>query len=101
MLIVISKLFVNFILSAPTIFLQIPILINMVVHIAMSIVIFVFSAVLFGDGWPDSNFCLRFGTPSEGDWGGPLLPETRECAQARDVIRITLGISAGFSIIIG
>ncbi|OCK92855.1 uncharacterized protein K441DRAFT_662504 [Cenococcum geophilum 1.58] len=90
-------LFVNFILSAPTIFLQIPITINLAVHIAMSIVIFVFSGEIFWNGWPGTNFCRRWNNYPDYK----PLPETLECRQARDVVRIMMGISAGFGIIIG
>jgi len=79
-------LFVNLIYCAATILLQIPIILNMAVNIAMLIVIFVFSDKTFGDGRTDSGFCL---------------PETWECIQARHVIRIMMGISASFGIVIG
>jgi hypothetical protein len=93
-------LFVNFLLSAPTIFIQIPILINMAVHIAMSIVILVFSAGIFGNGWPNSNMCRRWQQPIRP---GPYkpLPETRECTKAKNDIRIMMGVSGGVGIVIG
>ncbi|KAH8801419.1 hypothetical protein F5884DRAFT_862117 [Xylogone sp. PMI_703] len=91
-------LFINFILSTPTIFLQIPIIINIAIHIAISIVIFVFSGRLFSDGWPNSNFCRRWeNTP--GNYRP--LPDTPECIEARTTVRIMIGVSAGMGIIIG
>jgi hypothetical protein len=65
----------------------------------MSIVLFVFSSQMFGYGWPDSNFCRRWnyypGRPSQP------VPENRRCIEGRDVLRILMGISAGFGIILG
>lgn len=63
----------------------------------MSIVIFVFSGEIFWNGWPGTNFCQRWNNYPDYK----PLPETLECRQARDVVRITMGISAGFGIIIG
>lgn len=91
-------LFVNFILSIPTLFVYIPALVNMIIHIPMFIVIFVFSAEIFGFSWPNSMFCRKWGT-SPGDIG-PLPPDPG-CIKALNVIRITMGTSAGISIIIG
>jgi hypothetical protein len=88
---------VNFILSVPTVFIQLPILITIAVNIAMSIVILVFSGEILGPGWPDSSFCRRW--RSYPDYG--YDPPTLECKQARNVIRITMGVSAGVGIVIG
>ena len=55
----------------------------------MMIVIFVFSVIMLEDGWPDSqntNFCDR---------------ETAQCAQARDAIKVAMGVGAGMSLFIG
>jgi hypothetical protein len=69
----------------------------MSIHIAMSVVIFIFSAEILGDGWPSYNFCARWrGYPDNRP-----LPETRECQEARNVVRITMGVSAGIGIVIG
>lgn len=92
-------LFVNFLLSAPTIFLQFPILLNIATHIAMSVVVFVFSGQIFGHGWPDSSFCYRYDNSPGHSWRP--LPETWECRKARNVIRIMMGVSAGVGILIG
>jgi hypothetical protein len=88
---------VNFVLSAPTIFIQLPILISMAVNIVMSTVILVFSGKIFGDGWPTSTFCQRYSRYPDYK----PLPVTPECEKARDVVRIMMGISAGFGFIIG
>ncbi|RFU26831.1 hypothetical protein B7463_g9504, partial [Scytalidium lignicola] len=91
-------LFVNFVLSAPTVFLEIPIIINIAVHIAMSIVIFIFSGKLFGNGWPGANFCRRWeNTPGHYR----PLPDTPECIEARTTVRLMMGVSAGMGIIVG
>lgn len=91
----------NFILTAPTVFLQIPILINMAVHIAMSIVVLVFSAGIFGNGWPDSNICRRWGPPTVPGRPYQPLPETGECRKAKDDLRIMMGVSGGVGLLIG
>jgi hypothetical protein len=69
----------------------------MALHIAMSIVIFIFSGEILGNGWPDSSFCSRAG----GYPDYKPLPETWECKEARNVVRITMGVSAGVGILIG
>jgi len=92
---------VNFILTAPTVFLQIPILINMAVHIAMSIVILVFSTEIFVDGWPGINMCLRWDPPTAPGQPYKPLPERVECLKAKINLRIMLGVSGAFGLIIG
>jgi len=79
-------LFVNFILSTLMVSLRTPVIVNMPVNIAMSIVIFVFSDEMFGKGWPDSGY----------SW---CLPRTQECMRKRDVIRIMMGVSAGVAML--
>ncbi|KAH8812917.1 hypothetical protein F5884DRAFT_856209 [Xylogone sp. PMI_703] len=90
-------LFVNSLLSAPTLFLDIPIIINMAVNIAMSIVIIVFSAKMLDDGWPDESFCRSW--RREPPYGP--LPEKPECIEARKPIRIMMGVSAAAGLITG
>jgi hypothetical protein len=92
---------VNFLLTTPTVFIQIPILINMAVHIAMSIVVLVFSASIFGNGWPDSNICRRWGPPTLPNHPYQPLPETSECLKAKNDLRIMMGVSGGVGILIG
>jgi len=98
-------LFVNLILSAPTIFLQIPILINIAVNIAMSIVILFFSIKMFSEGWPTENFCRRwhyYAYDPHSPYRKPqLLPETWECTHGRTNVRIMMGVCAGVGIVIG
>ncbi|KIM95662.1 hypothetical protein OIDMADRAFT_148742 [Oidiodendron maius Zn] len=77
---------VNFFVTAPNVYIQFPILVNIAAHIAMMIVIFVFSSKIIGDGWPGYNFCYS---------------GTEECIQARTPVRIAIGIIAGVSIFIG
>jgi len=92
--------FVTFLLTTPTIFFPAPILINISIHIAMLAVMLVFSAEIFNNGWPDSNFCRRWSrTPYPGR--PETLPERWECVRARDNLRIMLGVSAGVGILIG
>ena len=83
-----AQLFVNFILSPLTILLQIPIIINAPIHIAMLIAIFVFSDEMFGKGWPGAKNSLCW-------------LDTWECRQAKNIIRITMGVSAGCGILTG
>ncbi|RDW79393.1 hypothetical protein BP6252_04031 [Coleophoma cylindrospora] len=91
-------LFVNFLLSLPAVVLQLPILINLAIEIAMSIVTMVYAGRLFGNGWPDSSFCRRWNR-DEARW--TPLPDTPECVESRDVIRIMVGVAGGVSIIMG
>jgi hypothetical protein len=66
----------------------------------MSIVIVLFSAAVFVDGWPDSNMCQRWSRPTQP---GPYepLPSTSECIKAINDLRIMLGVSGGVGVIIG
>lgn len=91
------KLFVNFLVTAPTAFVQSPTIIHIPVHIAMSIVIFIFSSRIFLEGWPSYNFCrLYSGYPDY-----KFLPEEENCHQARDRVRVMMGISGAAGIVIG
>ncbi|RDW91788.1 hypothetical protein BP5796_01182 [Coleophoma crateriformis] len=73
------QLFVNLLLSLPAVFLQLPILINLSIEIAMSIV----------TRWNRDE--VRW-TP---------LPDTPACVEGRNVIRIMMGVAGGVSFIIG
>jgi len=90
---------VNFILTTPAIFFQLPIILNIAVHIAMSVVCFVFSAQLFGRGWPDSYVCREYHQTPNGRW--EPKPPTWECKQARQKIQIMAAVGAGLGIFIG
>ncbi|KAE9362948.1 hypothetical protein N431DRAFT_390431 [Stipitochalara longipes BDJ] len=94
--------FMNFVLSTPTIFFQAPILINMAVHIAMSIVMLVFSEQVFRRGWPDEYWCRRW-EPQKPPYIKPpkLLNPTWECIKARRDLRVMIGVSAGVGYLIG
>ena len=96
------QVFVNFVLSAPTIFFQAPVLINMAVHIAMSIVMFVFSEQVFRRGWPDEYWCRRWEARKPPYLEPPkMLNPTGECIKARNDLRIMMGVSAGVGYLIG
>jgi hypothetical protein len=95
------QLLVNFILSALTVLLHISAIFNIPLDIAMIVAVLIFSEYITGKGWPDVwdapnfwKFCMEH--PSEGP-GWEIYPE---CARARDVIKILMGVSAGVSIII-
>jgi hypothetical protein len=98
------KLFTNFLLTTPAIFIYLPIILSIITNLTMSIVIFVFSAMIFSNrGWPQSNFCRRY-TP--WDPNDPYrrqrpLPELSSCTEARTTVRICMGIAGGLSIVIG
>lgn len=92
-----TQLFINFVLSTPTIFLSLPIWLNLASHLSMSIVVLVFSGKIFGRGWPDDSFCRRWNGPP--DYG--FTPGPRKCFRQRDIIRINMGVAAGFGILIG
>lgn len=94
-------LFVNTLLTTPTVFIQVPILINIVVNIVMSIVILAFSSVIFGNSWPDSSFCRRYEQGPPPGYGYTPLPELPECQDARTNVRIVMGVAAGCAIMIG
>jgi len=94
-------LFVNFLLTTPTIFFQLPILITIAFNIAMSIVALVFSSYVFANGWPNSNFCYRYDRGPPPDYRFTPLPETRECRESRRTIQIILAVAAGSGILIG
>jgi hypothetical protein len=70
----------------------------MAVHIAMSVVVLVFSGTLFNDGFPDSGFCQRW---EYKDGRSRLLPASWRCENARRKVQITTGVSGGIAIMIG
>ncbi|KAH8660865.1 hypothetical protein BGZ60DRAFT_433708 [Tricladium varicosporioides] len=98
-------LFTTFLVTSPTIFLSIPVLLNFLIHLTMSITVFIFAGQLFANGWPDKWFCGRWvyenipGSPydSSSKWvdGSPA------CYQRMTVVRIVMGVAGGLSIVIG
>lgn len=94
-------LFVNFLLTTPTIFFQIPIIIAMAVNIAMGVVVLVFSSYIFAHGWPNSNFCYRYERGPPPEYRFRPLPATRECRESKRTIQIILAVAAGSGILIG
>jgi len=94
-------LFTNIILTTPSVFFALPIIIPLVFNFVMTIVIFVFTGVLFADGAPDSGFCYRYRRYDPSDpYAGPL-PETRQCKDARKVVMITMFVSGLVGIVVG
>lgn len=91
---------VNFVLSTLTVLLQIPSIFNVPLNLTMSIVLLTFADHLIGNGWPDGGtekYPLVFCQPrwrAPGDyWTDP------NCEQARDTIKILMGVSGGLGIL--
>ncbi|KAG9231114.1 hypothetical protein BJ875DRAFT_129781 [Amylocarpus encephaloides] len=93
-------LFVNTLLTAPTCFFQVPIILNILVQLTMSTVIFVFSGLAFANGWPENAFCRRSYFDRE-KYRYIDLPQDPKCRHFLTVTRITFCVSSGFAIIIG
>ncbi|CAG8954731.1 hypothetical protein HYFRA_00004654 [Hymenoscyphus fraxineus] len=98
---------VNFLVTTPAIFLQLPIVLSMAMDIAMSIVILVFSSKLLRDAWPGNGrggSCNRGHyvydpIKHRGDW--QKLPPLRGCDRAVFNLRFMMGFAFGVSILIG
>jgi len=84
------KLFVNFDLSILEIFCTLPILINLISQIAISSLVFLFSSVIFAEGWLDSYTCGRWQGSDDG-----MFPRTPDCIRVKRMIMITMGVSGG------
>jgi len=88
---------INFIFAIPAIFIDIPIWLNLASNLALSIVAFVFSANIFGRGWPDSSFCRRWaGPPNYGQ-----LPAEPKCLEGRSVIMVCMAVAGGVGMLVG
>ncbi|CAG8979455.1 hypothetical protein HYALB_00010648 [Hymenoscyphus albidus] len=95
---------VNFLITTPAIFLQLPIVLSMAMDIAMSIVILVFSSKLLRYAWPGNRSCHRGHyvydpIKHRGDW--QKLPPRSGCDRAVFNLRFMMGFAFGVSILIG
>ncbi|PVH67449.1 hypothetical protein DL98DRAFT_523332 [Cadophora sp. DSE1049] len=94
---------INFILTTPAVFLQLPIFLNVARDIAMGIVVLVFSPPVIEDSGPS---CRRYDYSPPGKIEEPyrppkLLPELKECKDARLAINIMMPVAGIFGIVIG
>jgi len=94
-------LFTNFVLTTPSIFFTLPIVITLVFNFVMTIVVFVFTTKLFADGWSGSEFCRRYRPyDPENPYRGPL-PETGECKDARLRVQIMMFVAGIVGLVVG
>ena len=94
-----QQLLVNALLLIPTIFIQLPILINIVIHFVMAIVVPKFAAAIFNRGWPAEYMCERW------EWDpntqkGHLVRPSYQCKNALGIIQILMGVGGGIAIFI-
>ncbi|PMD31341.1 hypothetical protein L207DRAFT_572993 [Hyaloscypha variabilis F] len=84
-------LFVTFILTTLTVFLRIPVVVNIPSQLVILVTIFVFSDKLLSDAFPDAkhSFCRL------QHWDDDI------CFQARDFVKTTVAFSAGFGVLVG
>jgi hypothetical protein len=92
----------TFLLTTPTVFFTLPIIIPLVTNLVMAIVTLVFSSQLFANGWPDSNFCYRYKPWDPTDpYRNTPLPETWDCKHARMRVQIMVLVAGIIGLIIG
>lgn len=89
----ILQTFVALILSIVMIFIQIPIFLSLVIDIVFPILILVYSGNIFGNGWPDANWCYNY-------YPEPRIPDAK-CLHKRDLVRIVMGVTGGLGFVTG
>ncbi|KAH7327087.1 hypothetical protein BKA65DRAFT_509908 [Rhexocercosporidium sp. MPI-PUGE-AT-0058] len=85
--------FVALILSTVMLFIQLPIFFSLIIDIVFPILILVFSGNIFGNGWPDRNWCYEY-------YREPRLPDP-QCLYMRDIVKILMGVTGGLGFISG
>ena len=96
MLILPFQVAVNIFVLVSTLFIPVPIIVNILVQTTMSVVVLVYSVFIFTEGWPQSWQCQQWRGPNEGYW-----PEDPECRKAQVILQILMGIGAGLGLIVG
>ncbi|KAL5327567.1 hypothetical protein ACEPPN_005267 [Leptodophora sp. 'Broadleaf-Isolate-01'] len=85
--------FVALILSIVMIFIQLPIFFSLVIDIVFPILILIYSGNIFGNGWPDANWCYEY-------YREPRIPNPK-CLHMRDIVRILMGVTGGLGFVTG
>jgi hypothetical protein len=87
-----TQVFISFILSTFAIFLEIPIMVNLLIDLILTVLVLIYAGNIFGQGWPDNNWCYDFRKPNY---------DNSTCLQWRGVTRILMGIGGGLGFLIG
>ncbi|KAG4438623.1 hypothetical protein IFR05_005906 [Cadophora sp. M221] len=85
--------FVALILSIVMTFIQLPIFFSLVIDIVFPILILVYSGNIFGNGWPDANWCYEY-------YREPRTQDPK-CLHMRDIVRILMGVTGGLGFVTG
>jgi hypothetical protein len=73
------------------IFLQFPIVVNLLIYLIFTILAFMYAGNVFGRGWPEDNWCYSYRYPNYPD----------KCTQLKIAARILIGIGGGLGFLIG